>query len=54
MKKIYKNPTILVVNLQPVTLMENSIPTGKQFQSGNRVLSRRRNTLWDDEEDDDF
>lgn len=52
MKKTYKNPTILVVNLQPVTLMENSIPTGTQYQTGDRVLSRRRNNVWDDEDEE--
>ena len=52
MKKTYKNPTILVVNLQPVTLMENSIPTGTQYQTGDRVLSRRRNYVWDDEDEE--
>ena len=52
MKKTYKNPTILVVNLQPVTLMENSIPTGNSYSTGNKVLSRRRNNVWDDEDEE--
>lgn len=54
MKKIYKNPTTLVVNLQSTSILtsSNDIPTATtSFKSGDPVLSRRRNTLWDDEED---
>ena len=54
MKKTYKNPTTLVVILQPSSILTGSenIPTGNSYSTGNKVLSRRRNTLWDDEDEE--
>ena len=52
MKKIYKNPTIKVVKIQPTNILVNSLPTSDEYadpESG--MLSRRGGSDWDDDDD---
>lgn len=49
MKKIYKNPTITVVYVQPTQLLADSIRVGNAYQTNDAVLSREAD-LWDDED----
>jgi hypothetical protein len=53
MKKIYQNPTLTIVNVQTTQM----IAASEQRGFGGNVTTAtgaesRRNTLWDDEEED--
>lgn len=51
MKKTYKNPEIKVVNVQTTQMVATSIEVyGKNATAPG--MSRRRNTLWDDEDEE--
>ena len=41
MKKTYMIPTLKVVKIQTTHLMNNSIPTGSAYKSGDAVLGRQ-------------
>lgn len=52
MKKIYINPDLKIVKIQTAKMIAQSIAVGEQsFQSGDAVLSRGGNSVWDDEDD---
>ena len=51
MKKTYIVPTSKLVKIQPAKVIANSLPQGREYQSGDVVLSRSsRYTDWDEEE----
>ena len=50
MKKTYQNPAIVVVNIQTMNMIAESIGVGSTYKSGDDVLSRRGDSSWDDEE----
>ena len=52
MKKIYKNPTITVVKIQPTNIMENSLQTSDEYANPELGMSSRRgnNSVWDDDD----
>ena len=54
MKKIYENPTIKVVKIQPTNIMANSLRTSDEYANPELGMSSRRghNSVWDEEEED--
>ena len=53
MKKTYQNPETIVVTLKTVThlLTQSQVDVGNEY-NGETVLSRRRGSNWDNENDD--
>ena len=54
MKKLYRSPQMIVISIKHThCLMENStIGQGETYTSGHLILSRRRGSSWDDEDDE--
>lgn len=52
MKKIYNTPSTIVLQIKTGHLLTDSlgVKSGKITDSEN-ILSRRRNSVWDDDED---
>lgn len=52
MKKIYKNPTLKIVQVQPANMICESMTMRGNYNSETVTIgSRRNNDFWDDEED---
>jgi len=55
MKKIYKNPTIKVVKIQPTNILVNSLQTSDENANPELGMSSRRGgSDWDDDDDYDY
>jgi len=53
MKTIYQKPETIVVQLKAMRhLLSESIAVGNAYRTGDAVLSRRRGSFWDDEDDE--
>lgn len=57
MKKIYNSPELRIVNIATTSIIAASVTAGVQgapehSTGGTLSGSRRRNTLWDDDEED--
>lgn len=53
MKKIYNQPTIKVVCLQPFRLMEGSLPvtvSSNDYNEGSQTMGAKGGVFWDDDE----
>lgn len=48
MKKIYQNPTMRIVKVQPMQMIAESLPTGESYNN-ETVLSKRRRGIFEDE-----
>ena len=55
MKKIYQNPTIKIVKIQPTIILANSLKTSEEYADPELGMSSRldHKSIWDDEEEDD-
>jgi hypothetical protein len=55
MKKIYQNPTIKIVKIQPTNILANSLRTSEEYADPELGMSSRldHKSIWDDEEEDD-
>lgn len=54
MKKIYQKPIVNIVAIQTQQMIAESIGVGANYNGTTTVESRRRNGVWDDEEDYDY
>ncbi|MBR0049997.1 MAG: hypothetical protein IJP74_11900 [Prevotella sp.] len=57
MKKTYQQPMTIIVNVKPHLMLGESaagttVYSETSASSGTEVLSRRQNSVWDDEEDE--
>lgn len=52
MKKLYNNPTIKVVKIQPTNILANSLQTSDEYANPDLGMSSRRGDFdWDDDDD---
>ena len=54
MKKIYNAPSTVVLQIKTGHLLTNSldVKSGETITNPSNILSRRRNSVWDDDEED--
>jgi len=53
MKKVYNQPAIEIVRLQPFRLMEGSLPvtvSSNNYDAGTQTLGAKDGGFWDDDE----
>ena len=48
MKKIYQNPTMRIVKVQPMQMLSESVAVGAKFQQNDVVLSKGRRGIFQD------
>lgn len=56
MKKIYQNPDVKIIKVQPMQMIAESMDANRNYGTGEGITlgSRRRNDVWDDDEDYDY
>ena len=54
MKKIYQNPDVKIVKVQPMQMIAESLNVNGDYNSSTITMgSRRKGGVWDDDEDYD-
>ena len=53
MKKIYQNPDVKIVKVQPMQMIAESLDVKGNYDSSSITMgSRRKDSVWDDEDYD--